>query len=615
MKPCVIFSNRYEAKREISAHAKGVGFGEANGTMSALSSTAIDQTLKAPVLVVGGGPVGMMTALLLARSGVKCILVERRAGLSAHPKGRGFNSRSMELFRQCGMLPDMLAAQPSRESVANVAQGLSLTDPELKIVPFQGTSDLVKAVSPAPNIVGGQDIVEMVLSAHLNRYGAVQTIFDCEIIEISQNAEGVKAVGRRSNGALIAFDAEYVVAADGARSPCRALCGRTMAPHSPVLGQNVNILFRADLSAYLGRFETCGFLTIPPGRNVPGLRAILAIMSTVRSVDERTFNIVLRPDENPADITMGTAAEWMRRELDLPQDFAIEIISISPWDAHAQLIDRFRDGRVLFAGDAARTITPAGALGMNTGLIDANNLAWRLSTVVRGHGGRRLLEDYHDERYAHSQDIVSASVDNLRGVLAGHRPNTPPPGDASAPPRDGPPPNRSQMGLYLGFTYASGSVLPDGTAFPSVDDPRNNYSQSATPGARAPHIWLDPRYDSSTIDLFGGGFCLLTANGALWQPAVDQIRFTIGLPLRLCDIGLIARTPEICSEWMRLYGVSKDGAVLVRPDGMVAWRAAEAPDNPDAALSRALTLILDRSEADDTAQTNTTAALMGTLND
>jgi putative polyketide hydroxylase len=579
------------------------------------ATASLNSVIKTPVMIVGGGPVGMMTALLLGRSGVQCILVERRAGLSAHPKGRGFNSRSMELFRQCGMLADMLAAQPSRESVANVAQGLSLGDPKMKIMPFQGTSDLVKAVSPAPNIVGGQDIVEMVLSAHLNRHAAVQTIFDCEIIETSQNAEGVTAAGRRSNGSLLEFDAEYLVAADGARSPCRALCGRMMEPHSPVLGQNVNILFRADLSAYLGRLGTCAFLTIPPARDVPGLRAILAIMSTVRSVDERTFNIVLRPDENPADITMDTAADWMRRELDLPADFPIEIISISPWDAHAQLIDRFRQGRVLFAGDAARTITPAGALGMNTGLIDANNLAWRLAALVRGHGGDRLLEDYHVERYAHSQEIVSASVDNLRGVISGHRPNTPPPGHAPGPPRDGPPPNRSQMGLYLGFTYASASVLPDGTAVPTVADPRNDYTQSATPGARAPHIWLDPRYETSTIDLFGGGFCLLTASGALWQPSVDHLRFETGLPLRICDLGLIARTPEICAEWMQLYGVGKNGAVLVRPDGMVAWRCATAPDTPEAALADALNRILDRDDPATSTQFSNNAPILETLND
>jgi putative polyketide hydroxylase len=550
---------------------------------------------------------------------LQCTLVERRAGLSAHPKGRGFNSRSMELFRQCGMLADMLAAQPSRESVANVAQGISLTDPEMKIMPFQGTSDLVKAVSPAPNIVGGQDIVEMVLSEHLNRHASVQTIFDCEIIAIEDDGSRVVATGRRSDGTLLSFESDFLVAADGARSPCRSLCGRKMEARSPVMGQNVNILFRADLSAYLDRLGSCAFLTVPPSREVPGLRAILAIMSTVRSVDERTFNIVLRPDESPADITMDTAADWMRRELDLPAELAIEIMSISPWDAHAQLIDRFQTGRVFFAGDAARTITPAGALGMNTGLIDANNLAWRLAMVSRGLAGERLLADYHDERFAHSEDIVSASVDNLRGVIQGHRPNSPPngppPGHAPDAKPNGPPPNRSQMGLYLGFTYASGSVLSDGTSFPVVDDPRNDYVQSATPGARAPHIWLDPRYELSTLDLFGGGFCLLTANASLWKSGADRVKLATGLPVKLCDIAAIARTPQICAEWQQLYGVEEGGAVLVRPDGMVAWRSSAAPENPDAALNAALSQILDRPNKGLATHSNNTAPILETMND
>jgi putative polyketide hydroxylase len=582
--------------------------------MHMASSEADSATIKYPVLIVGGGPVGMMTAFLLARFGVKCALVERRSGLSAHPKGRGFNSRSMELFRQCGMLQDMLAAQPARETVANVAQGISLTDPEMKIMPFGGTSDLVKDVSPAPNIVGGQDIVEMVLSQHLRRQAAVQTIYDCEIIDIDERPDGITAVGRRRDGSLLTFEADYLVAADGARSPCRALCGRTMEARSAVMGQNVNILFRADLSAYMEQLGTCAFLTIPPARNVPGLRAILAIMSTVRSVDERTFNIVLRPDENPADITMATAADWMRRELDLPSDFPIEIMSISPWDAHAQLIDRFRAGRVLFAGDAARTITPAGALGMNTGLIDANNAAWRLAMVVSGLAGERVLEDYHTERFSHSEEIVSASVDNLRGVIDGHKPNTPPPGMPPVAP-GGPPPNRSQMGLYLGFTYSSGSVLPDGPPFPIVPDPRNDYVQSAVPGARAPHIWLDPRYQFSTVDLFGGGFALLTANGALWQAGVDRYRLGGGLPIRLCDIADLASDEAICRDWMALYGVSRDGAVLVRPDGMVAWRCDVPTADPQAELTAALSRILDRSLAEVQRPSEQTAPILETLND
>jgi putative polyketide hydroxylase len=551
--------------------------------------------VQADVLIVGAGPVGMMTAMLLAQQGVASTLIERRGGLAAHPKGRGFNSRSMELFRQTGMLADMIAAQPPTLSVANVANAKSITDPDLKVMPFQGTSTLVKDFSPAPNVVGGQDIVEMVLVNHLRRSGLVTLVYDTEIVAIEEQDDHVRATAQRSDGSRIEFRADYLVASDGARSPCRDLCGRVMRSRSPVLGQNVNILFRADLSPYMDRLANCAFLTLLPKDGTPGLRGILAIMSTVRSTEERTYNIVLRPDEDPDDITTDTAAGWMRRELELPNDFPIEIMSISPWDATARLIDHFRDGRVFFAGDAARTITPAGALGMNTGLIDANNLAWRIALAVRGFASERLLDDYDTERMAHSEDIVSASVDNLKGVVTGHRNDGP---AAHAPPKPGgPPPNRSQMGLYLGFTYSSGSILSDGNVHVQLEDPRNDYVPSAVPGARAPHLWLDPRYGLSTIDLFGGGFSLLAANAAAWSAGVEAIALDHAFPLRLRDIRALSRTDEIVEEWQKLYDVSEDGAVLVRPDGMVAWRHAHKTDDAAKTLEAAIQTLIGRSLA------------------
>jgi putative polyketide hydroxylase len=535
--------------------------------------------IKTPVLIVGAGPVGMMSALLLARQGVRSVLIERRRELTAHPKGRGFNARSMELFRQCGMLDDMIAAQPKTEQVANVAIGQSLDDPNLRIMPFFGAEQSIREYSPAINVVGGQDIVEMVVVSHLRRFGAVNVIYDCELDGISQTLKGVTASAKRADGTALHFAADYVIAADGARSPVRGLLGRTMEQRSPVLGQNVNILFRADLSAYMEKFGSCAFFTKVnmPGQPGPGLRGIMAIMSTVRSPDERTYNVVLTPDESPDMITMGNAADWIRREVGLPSDFPIEIKSISPWDAGARMIDKFRDGRVFFAGDAARTIPPAGALGMNTGLIDANNACWRIAMAVKGFASERFLEDYAVERKGHSETIVAASLENMRGAIA----NGPPPG---GPPPGGPPQQRSQMGLYLGFTYSSGSVIGDGTQPPVLDDPKNEYKPSATPGARAPHIWIDPRYQRSVLDLFGSGFVLLAATRNEWARAAEQIGFETSFPLRMFDMKAECRTTDIWTDWKQLYGVGDGGVVLVRPDGMVAWRSADGVDDGYAAL-------------------------------
>jgi putative polyketide hydroxylase len=557
--------------------------------------------IKTPVLIVGAGPVGMMSALLLARQGVRSVLIERRRELTAHPKGRGFNARSMELFRQCGMLDDMITAQPKTEQVQHVAIGQSLDDPNLRIMPFFGAEQSVSEYSPAINVVGGQDIVEMVVVSHLRRFGAVNVIYDCELDGITQAAEGVTASAKREDGTMLHFAADYVIAADGARSPVRGLLGRTMEQRSPVLGQNVNILFRADLSAYMEKFGNCAFFTKVnmPGQPGPGLRGIMSIMSTVRSPDERTYNVVLTPDERPDMITMDNAGDWIRREVGLPSDFPVEIKSISPWDAGARMIDKFRDGRVLFAGDAARTIPPAGALGMNTGLIDANNACWRIVMALKGFASDRFLEDYAVERRGHSETIVAASLENMRGAIANGPPQGQPPGGlpsgglpSGGPPPGGPPQQRSQMGLYLGFTYDSGSVISDGTHPPALSDPKNEYVPSATPGARAPHIWIDPRYQRSVLDLIGSGFVLLAASRNSWSAAAEQIGFETNFPLRMFDIQSECRTPEIWAQWKTLYDVGDDGAVLVRPDGMVAWRSNGGTDDAHTALVGVLEKIM-----------------------
>ena len=584
-------------------------------------------SISTPVLIVGAGPVGMMSALLLARQGVRSVLIERRTELTAHPKGRGFNARSMELFRQCGMLDDMIAAQPKTEQVANVAIGTGLDDPHLRIVPFFGAEQSVRDFSPAINVVGGQDIVEMVVVSHLRRFGAVNIIYDCELDAIDQTGEGVTATGKRSDGTSLSFNADYVIAADGARSPVRNLLGRTMEQRSPMLGLNVNILFRADLSAFMEKFGSCAFFTKvnPPGHPGPGLRGIMAIMSTVRSPNERTYNIVLGPDETLDMITMDNAADWIRREVGLPDDFAIEIMSISPWEAGARRIDKFRDDRVFFAGDAARTIPPAGALGMNTGLIDANNACWRIAIAVKGFASERFLDDYAVEREAHSETIIAASVANMQGAVAngppqaspgqndsissapafdfrpgerapnGSPPGGPPFGPTGRPPGGPPPAQRSQMGLYLGFMYDSASVIADGTPAPTLSDPKNEYIPHATPGARAPHIWIDPRYQRSILDLFGGGFVLLAADRNSWASAAEQIGFETTFPLRMFNIREECRTNEIWQDWMRLYGVGGEGAVLIRPDSIVAWRSNGGVGEAKAELLSVLERLMGKS--------------------
>jgi hypothetical protein len=217
---------------------------------------------------------------------------------------------------------------------------------------------------------------------------------------------------------------------------------------------------------------------------------------------------------------------------------------------------------------------PTGGFGLNTGVQDVHNLAWKLAAVLRGRAGEALLDTYHDERQPVGRAITSESLNNSvsMGRLAG-----PSSGTALARPE-----YLNEQGMIFGAAYASAAIIPDGTPEPAVTNRTTDYVPSARPGGRAPHVWLEQGGARvSTIDLVGNGFALLTgAKGDDWAGAARRVSTDIGLPLKSFAIGN-GDLADPDGEWPAAYEVDHDGAVLVRPDGYVAWRsrggAADAP--------------------------------------
>ena len=253
-------------------------------------------------------------------------------------------------------------------------------------------------------------------------------------------------------------------------------------------------------------------------------------------------------------------------------DLPVKVLGVAPWTASAHVAEQYRHGRVFLAGDAAHEMPPTGGFGMNTGVQDVHNLAWKLALVLQGRAGDRLLDSYHDERQPLGRAITEQSLTNA--VSMGRLAKDNKPAGARSE-------YLNEQGMIFGANYTSNAVVPDGTPPTPVANPVTDYVPAARPGGRAPHVWLEKAGDKiSTIDLVGNGFVLLAgAKGEAWQATSAG-----KLPIKSHVI--------VDADFGAAYDIGSDGAVLVRPDGYVAWRSASLPADPQAALRHAADRIL-----------------------
>ncbi len=298
--------------------------------------------------------------------------------------------------------------------------------------------------------------------------------------------------------------------------------------------------------------------------------------------------------ERPEDFTPERCVQVVRSAVGVP-DLTVELYGIAPWHDGAQVAERFSDRRVFLAGDATHQMSPAGGFGMNAGIQEAHNLAWKLAAVLRGWAPPALLASYEAERTPISRWMTEQMARNMGSIRA-----TNGDGADSAPSRPGTQPmlgrpeSQREHGLVFGATYDSAVIVPDGTPPVQVPNPVIDYVPNARPGSRAPHVWLEQDNTRiSTLDLFGREFVLLTGNeGQDWCNAARGVSRQLGVPLRSYSIGRNGDLYASGRTWTEAYGTEEDGAVLVRPDGYVAWRSATSKPEPapeiEVALNRAL---------------------------
>jgi 2-polyprenyl-6-methoxyphenol hydroxylase-like FAD-dependent oxidoreductase len=529
----------------------------------------------APVIIVGGSLVGLSTAVFLGHHGVPSVVLERHRGTAIHPRAALVNQRAVETYRAVGLQPEIEEAA-AQEFVQNgaIVSVESLGGKELDWY-FRFINEGVEHISPSPRIFITQIGLEPVLLRAAERLGATIR-YGSEVSSFEQDDEGVRAIVRsRDGGREEALRARYLVAADGAHSPVRTRLGIRSLGHGS-FSDSITIYFKADVRPLMGDRNLSVVYVFGPTlqgffRFSIDLQAgFLVVNSTVDADGTKSVRI-------GEDMSEPTCVRYVREALGDP-DIAVEIENVQRWSASAEYAERFRDGRVFLAGDAVHVMPPTGGFGGNCGIQDAYDLAWKLAYVLDGRAPERLLETYDEER----QPVGALTTEQAytRYVLRL---------DPSLG-TDGLMPIVDEAAVEVGYRYRSRVVtgIEDDERW---EDPR---APSGRPGFRAPHVPVTvDNVSRSTLDLFGRDFVVVAGrDGAAWCDAGRRA----GAALRVGMDGYRAGHELTATGGAveQTYGTGADGAVLVRPDGFVAWRTGSPPADGDDSLADALAAALAR---------------------
>ncbi|QBD75468.1 monooxygenase [Ktedonosporobacter rubrisoli] len=532
-----------------------------------------NQQVIRPVLIVGGSLVGMTTALFLGRQGIPALVVEKHAAPSTHPRASGFNPRSIEIYSSAGLEPAIRAAEPGLFRGSGVLRVETLAGKEITWY-THSIYEPIDDVSPVMGSIIPQKLLEPILIERAKALGA-EVRYNTELVNVAQSADAVQAVLKdRETGEEQTIHARYLVAADGFQSPTRKALDIPFSGYG-ILSNHVSIFFHADLSAALrGRRFTLCYV------DNAQIQGVLGIVD--ESAKYAAFVITLRPEEKVEDYDAQRCIEAVRAAIGLPE-LEVELEAILHWVIASQLADRYQQGRIFLAGDAAHVVPPVGGLGANTGIADAHNLAWKLALVLKGQAAPELLASYEMERRPVAKQAGEVAfagyVERMAPHLAAQAPEVTP---------------IEPFSLLLGYHYHSKALIEEPeSAHKLNDDPHH---PSAAPGTRAPHIVLERAGQKiSTLDLFTGHFVLLTAkDGKAWQQAAQQVTQLTGLQIESHCIGKSGDVQDPQERFLSTYGISASGAVIVRPDGFIAWRSRALVPEPEKMLKQVFAQLLGR---------------------
>lgn len=513
-----------------------------------------------PVCIIGCGPIGLTGALLLARHGVPSVIVERRSELNTHPRSRFVDTNTMELFRELGIEKEVESTGLGPAWTEFLRWSETLAEEPYAVAPSPTFFSVPGPNSPCIPVMTVQDEVENALMRAVRKRPEIDVRFDTEAVGIEESDDGTLVRLRHTvSGEESAIAAQYTLGTDGPGSSTRHVIGATLdAQPRPIHSQDV--IFHADLDQYVGdRKASLLYAATPLG---------LVIFQPLDGRLRWRCQIMVG---GPELISEDEVADRIRAALGTDDDVGFEIVSMRMWQPTPGCCDTFGSGRVFLAGDAAHISVPTGGMGNNTGFAGIRNLAWKLAWVVRGLAHPSILDTYEQEHRPMTLDRIAYGVettDHMGRMIIGQRQGL----DVSE--------HIAEVQRYadydhviLGYRLASAliaAVEPD-----SGHDQHSGgrYEPTVGPGRRAPHVWVDEAERESVLDWFGRDYVLLLGpdcDAAPWTTAGGR------------DLPLTVRTlpgNRSVDPYLR------DGAVLVRPDAVIAVSGRACDLDPDSVFA------------------------------
>ncbi|MEA2853890.1 MAG: hypothetical protein QOE02_3909 [Rhodospirillaceae bacterium] len=523
------------------------------------------------VIVAGAGPVGLTLAIDLGRRGVRCLLIERSPTTLPYPKMDRSNARTMEFYRRIGIADRVRALGYPADNPMDVFLTTRLSDPPIAVLKYPSVAERRKQIAESPNgafllepyQLVSQNKLEPLLKEVAEATPNVTVRYGCGLEDFAQDDEGVTVQACTAAGVPEELRGSYLVGCDGGASTVRKKASIKLEGQGRIR-KLVQVIFRSD--------ELYGKIVTGRGRHYNFVDANSSTLIAQGCRTEFTLHTSLPADTDFRPVILDL--------LGFP--CAFEITHVIQWHHNLLLAEHYRDRRVFLAGDAVHLVIPSGGLGMNTGVGDAFDLAWKLAGTIQGWGGPELLDGYERERRPIGRRNVDAAGWAAAGVPIWRALVTP---EAYQDTQAGAAVRarlvasfdvehrrmHGMVGVEAGYSYAGSPLITDE---PPAEWETSRYEPKALPGARIPHMWLD---DGQALqDILGDDYTLLDLKGDADTTTIESAFRARGVPLAV-----------IRRDEPRVRGVYGASVFLLRPDLHIVWRGDGAPTDPAGLAARA----------------------------